>query len=108
MERDLDRFIEKDTIDYVVEGCDLFEIINFNEPMVLEAMRSTYAEDADLCRCPICVEDLFALALNALPPRYIQPTSLRTYEGSHSFNDREAVAAAVCEASAKVKASPKH
>jgi len=102
------RFIEKDSIDYVVESCDLYEIINYNEPMVLEAMRLTFREDRDLCRCSLCVEDLFALALNTLPPRYIQSTSLHTYEESGTFIDMEAVTAAVREAAAKVRASPKH
>ena len=103
-----EEFVERDSIDYLVEGHDLFEIVNFNEPLVLAVMREVYGADPTLCRCLLCVEDVFALALNTLPPRYIQPTSLRAYELSRSFIDEEAVRKKVVEAVEKVKASPKH
>ncbi len=104
----MDEFIGRDSINYSVEGHDLYEIINYHEPLVLRFMREAYEQDPSLCRCALCVEDSFALALNALPPRYIQVTSLRTYESSRTFIDEETVRQKVLEAIAKVKASPKH
>lgn len=104
----MERFGGKDSIDYMVTDCDLFDIVNYNEPMVLEVMREIYEEDVVACRCNLCIEDVFALALNALPARYIQPTSLRTYSVSEHFIDRKAVLAAVRTAMETVGASPKH
>jgi len=100
--------LSRDAIDYDVAGHSLSEIINFNEDAVLRAMRGLYARDKDLCRCSICVEDLFALALNTLPPRYIQATSLHTYEGSRHYLPEEQITAAVADAAGKVKARPNH
>lgn len=104
----MEEFIDRDSISYSVEGHDLYEIINYHEPLVLQIMREAYREDPSLCRCALCVEDSFALALNTLPPRYIQVTSLRTYQSSRSFIDEETVRQKVMEALAKVKSSPKH
>jgi competence protein ComFB len=101
-------FIERDNIDYSVEGQELSEIMNFNERTVLDAMRRAYAADPTLCRCSLCVEDVYALALNALPPRYIQPTSLHLFEASPHFIPLAEVEAKVQEAVARVKAGPKH
>jgi len=100
--------LSRDAIDYDVAGHSLAEIINFNEDGVLRAMRKLYAGDAALCRCSICVEDIFALALNTLPPRYIQATSVHTYEGSRNFIPAEQVTAVVAESAGKVKARPNH
>ncbi len=100
--------ISRDGLDYQVEGHSLGEIFNFNEYAVLKAMRELYAADPGLCRCSLCVEDVFALALNALPPRYIQSTSLRTYELSPKFIGAEEVGSKVREALAKVAGSPNH
>ncbi|MEW6490464.1 MAG: late competence development ComFB family protein [Thermodesulfobacteriota bacterium] len=100
--------LTRDAIDYLVAGHSLHEIVNFNEHAVLKAMRRLYGHDTSLCRCSLCVEDTFALALNALPPRYIQATSLHTYEGSSQFIAEDKVRAAVEEAAGKVKARPNH
>lgn len=100
--------LTRDAIDYRVAGHSLHEIVNFNECAVLQAMRRLYGHDTSLCRCSLCVEDTFALALNALPPRYIQATSLHTYGGSGQFISEDKVRAVVEEAAGKVKARPNH
>ena len=101
-------FIERSKVDYRVEGRGLDEIINYNEYLVLKAMRELYRKDPSLCRCPICVEDAYALALNLLPPRYIQVTSSRTYETSRHYIGEEEVRARVLESIVKVKENPNH
>jgi len=100
--------LSREAIDYGVAGHSLSEIINFNEGAVLQAMRRLYERDPHLCRCSICVEDTFALALNTLPPRYIQATSVHTYEGSRHYLPAEQIAAAVADAAGKVAARPNH
>lgn len=98
----------RDAIDYAVEGHSLHEIVNFNEHLVLKALRKLYADDKSFCRCDICIEDVFALALNSLPPRYIQATSMVTYQESSRFISEEQVVSKVAEAAEKVKARPNH
>jgi competence protein ComFB len=100
--------LTRDAIDYSVAGHSLHEILNFNEHLVVKALRQLYATDRSVCPCPICVEDTFALALNSLPPRYIQPTSVKTYLESPHFVPEEKVRDKVAEAAAKVKERPNH
>ena len=100
--------LDRDSIDYQVQGHSLREIINYNEYLVLKLMRRAYEANPGLCRCSLCVEDIFALSLNSLPPRYIQGTSLRTYEKSPHFIGEEEVGAKVREALDRVRKSPNH
>jgi competence protein ComFB len=53
---------------------DLSEIVNVNEELVIELMEIVFDEDQTLCRCPVCIEDIYALALNQLKPLYVQIT----------------------------------
>jgi competence protein ComFB len=100
--------LTRDGIDYSVAGHSLQDIVNYNEHLVLKALRQIYAADKSLCRCPICVEDAFALALNSLPPRYIQATSVQTYQESVNFVSEEQVRARVADATSKVQNRPNH
>jgi competence protein ComFB len=100
--------ITRDGIDYDVAGQTLRDIVNYNEIAVMEAMRSVFGQNLALCRCRYCVEDIYALALNSLPPRYIQAGSVRTYKSSGGFLDEEAVWHGVVEAVAKVRMRPNH
>lgn len=100
--------IVRDETDYAVEGHSLQEIVNFNEVAVLRAMRELFGRDPDLCRCSLCVEDVYALALNSLPPRYIQATSVRTYRGSAHFISEEEIQQQVRQAVDRVRANPNH
>jgi competence protein ComFB len=101
-------FIERDSVNYEIEGVSLYEIANIHERTVLGLMREVYEADPSLCRCSLCVEDVYALSLNSLPPRYLQTTSLEVYEAGPHFIPRETVRAKILEAAAKVKAGPKH
>lgn len=101
-------FIVRSSVDYAVAEHSLYEIVNFNEHLVLQAMREVFAADPDLCRCNLCVEDVYALSLNSLPPRYIQATSGQTYSASEHYVDPEAVRAKVEEAARRVRERPGH
>jgi hypothetical protein len=100
--------IDRDSIDWSVEGHSLRDILNFNECVVLDLMREIYQDDSSLCRCDTCIEDVYALTLNALPTRYIQVTSVRTYQESVGFIDKDNVKPKLLEAIDKVKERPNH
>jgi hypothetical protein len=100
--------IDRDSIDWSVEGRSLRDILNFNECVVLELMREIYEDDPSLCRCDACIEDVYALTLNALPTRYIQVTSVRTYKESAGFINKDDVKPKLNEAIGKVKDRPNH
>ena len=100
--------ISRDMIDYTVAGHSLIDIANYNEYLVLKLMREVYKKDDGLCSCSLCVEDIFALTLNSLSPRYIQVTSVRTYEESKYFIKEEEVRAKLMESVEKVRSNPTH
>ena len=96
-------------IDYSIEGHSLDEIVNFNEHLVLGELRKLYAKDTTLCRCNTCVEDLYALALNQVPPRYLQVTSRERYQSDQDRYISSTVVGEVLEkVAATVKAKPNH
>ena len=53
---------------------DLSDIVNINEELVIDLMEAIFNENQSLCRCSVCVEDIYALALNQLKPLYVQAT----------------------------------
>jgi competence protein ComFB len=91
--------------------CDLTGIGNINEEIVIELMEIVLNEDKNICRCQLCIEDIYALSLNQLPPRYVQSTFKdRTL---HDVNltsriDRTQIEKAVREAIGKVRKNPYH
>lgn len=100
--------VSRDDVDFRVAGHSLQDIVNHNELVVLEVMREEFAKNLSLCQCRFCVEDVYALSLNALPARYIQPSSLQTYKASTHFIDASAVREKVREAIAAVSKRPNH
>lgn len=101
-------FLSREDIDYDVVGHQLEHIVNYHETSVLAEMRALYEKKADLCRCEICIEDIYALALNSLSPRYVQETRAGQYERSSQFIPIEEVRVKVEEAAAKVGGNPNH
>ena len=98
----------RDGIDYNIEDCSVTDIFNYNELIVLKVIREILREDRSLCRCPICLEDLFALSMNSIPPRYIQITSIKKYVTSDNFIDEKTIRKKVLEAWEKIKTKPGH
>lgn len=88
----------------------MYELRNFSEVMVKQAM-DEYLAKADLpCKCERCRADIAAFALNRLPPRYY--VSLRgevmTHFESQMAPDRARVLAEVVAAGQVVSAYPSH
>ncbi len=61
----------------------LLEICNLNEEFVIKKIESILSEDTSICRCRLCIEDMYALSLNMLPTRYVQST----YRITNFFNE---------------------
>lgn len=98
--------LTRNDISYVVEGISLDHIINYNEILILEVMQEVYAEDSSICNCSLCIEDIYALSLNKISPRYIQSTSVDIYKASKNYIGKDLVKANVLEAVKMVKDKP--
>ena len=61
---------------YVVLGANLFSIRNRNEPRVIELLPAALGEFPDFSPDMLDIEDIYALALNNLPARYVQKGSI--------------------------------
>ncbi len=83
---------------------DLGRITNKNEKRVILAMEKLLADLDEWDPEPLDIQDIYALALNRLPPRYVQ-------DGTIVFNEpvkREEVERVVGEAIKTVKDSPNY
>jgi hypothetical protein len=58
----------------ILFGCDVSSIENINEELVVEMMEKIINEDNTICRCQLCIEDIYALSLNKIKPLYVQST----------------------------------
>ncbi len=85
---------------------DLENVYNLNESAVVEAIERLAAADPALCKCRMCLEDIFALALNTLPAKYVQ-----SYYSTHDVTklvDAKQVDAVVKKTAKKVAKNPHH
>ncbi len=92
-------------------GFDLSDINNINEELVIELMEKILNADKTICRCHLCIEDIYALSLNHLPPLYVQSTFKDTTSHDNDLTrilDRAKVEKAVREATNKVNSNPYH
>ncbi|MDH4121859.1 MAG: late competence development ComFB family protein [Deltaproteobacteria bacterium] len=60
----------------VVNGYNLSTIQNRNKLRVVKRMREALQKAQGFCGCRICVEDLFAATMNAVPAHYAQEGSV--------------------------------
>ena len=92
--------------DRMVMDHDLENVYNLNEGAVVEAIERIVAAAADeaICKCKMCLEDIFALALNTLPAKYVQ-----SYYSTHDVNkllDKEEIDKVVRKTAKKVAKNP--
>ncbi|MFQ5560213.1 MAG: late competence development ComFB family protein [Nitrospinota bacterium] len=85
------------------------EIRNHSEDVVFNAICSQFRLNPEFCVCKNCLEDIFALSLNNLPPRYGQPHQITERVGP-SGSDEAFVQAvvAVKKAMERVGEFPHH
>jgi len=100
--------LSRDVLNYTIGGCYVGDIINFNEIIAVKTMREMLESDNSFCRCDVCIEDTYALAMNGLPPRYIQVTSVEKYTQSKDFINDVTIRDSVIQAMEKVRAEPNH
>ena len=86
------------------------EVHNVMEDVVRDTLL-TYKEKMNLkCDCERCLEDIMALALNDLPPRYIANANLSPYIRATHETDRQGstnIITIIAKAASKVSSSPR-
>lgn len=90
---------------YKVKEMSMENIRNRQETRVAEHLRKQLEQDPDFCGCRLCVEDVYAIALNALPAQYVQAGSLVLRNQAPSDQD---VSRAVEDATDIVRVRPNH
>ena len=53
-------------------GHELDNVYNLSEIVVIETMKKYLEAHPHICRCTVCLEDMYALALNRIPAKYLQ------------------------------------
>lgn len=74
---------------------DLSRILNRNEKRVVMAMDKVFAAIDDWEPQALDIQDIFALALNSLPPRYVQEGTIVFKESVRNAEIEQAVLMAV-------------
>lgn len=90
---------------YQYNDFSLEPIRNRQESRVVAAMRDLLPPADDFCGCRLCVEDVYAIALNDLPAHYVQNGSLVFRRQPPSDED---IQRAVADALDKVRVRPNH
>lgn len=85
------------------------KIKNYMEDLVIERINSLL-EEHDYCKCFHCFNDMLAIALNALPPRYFSTDKgeLYTKVATSRSESQISLTTAVTNAAKKVKENPRH
>ncbi|MBM7854082.1 competence protein ComFB [Desulfohalotomaculum tongense] len=84
---------------------------NYTETAVLQLLNEVLKNyDGSLCTCERCRQDIIALALNNLPPRYIVTDTgeIITQVSFNHFGGRAQVIAQIVKAVETVAKNPRH
>jgi len=100
--------LSREILNYTINGCYVGDVINFNEIIAIKTMQEILSNDDSYCSCDACIEDTYALAMNNLPPRYIQVTSVEKYTQSKSYICDATVRDSIIQAMEKVRITPNH
>jgi competence protein ComFB len=93
----------------ITDKYDFETLVNDSERMVLRELDVQLATAVGVCTCQDCVLDMAAFALNNVKPTYRVSLMGRVYAQSGSnMQHAQAIARAVRDAIAKVKANPSH
>ncbi len=85
------------------------QIKNYMEEIVFNQMKEVLS-DINVCSCEKCVMDIAAIALNALPPKYIVTEKGELFSKIDSLKQQFEVdvISAITRAAVLVKRSPRH
>ena len=90
---------------YMINDFSLDHVRNRHEAIVLNFMREKLPGETDFCGCNLCLEDVYAVAMNTLPAHYVQRSSIILKKEPPSDAD---IARTVEDAFDKVKVRPNH
>lgn len=90
---------------YMINDISLDHVRNRHEIIVLGVMREKLPGEKDFCGCNLCLEDVYAVAMNTLPAHYVQRSSIILNKEPPSDAD---IARTVEDAIDKVKVRPNH
>ncbi|MBO8138261.1 MAG: late competence development ComFB family protein [Desulfotomaculum sp.] len=88
---------------------------NYTETVVLQLLNSVLEDykknkNPNICTCERCRQDIMAIALNNLPPRYIATDTgeVITQVAFNQFGGRAEIITQLIKAIEKVNANPRH
>ena len=90
---------------YIIGETNLEHVRNRHETRVIDTMRDLVSDTEDFCGCRICLEDVFAVAMNGLPAHYVQSASIVLKKMPPSEQD---ISRAVADAIGVVRVRPNH
>ena len=90
-----------------IHNFEIKHIENETEKIVAKALNQLLAERDDLCKCQVCVEDMFLYALTLLPALYRHQATLRLVMHSPRISQKQ-IDGAIDKAIGEVLAHPKH
>lgn len=88
----------------------MYELKNYMETVVQQALREYMAKVTLSCACERCIADIISLTLNQLPAKYYVTLKgeILTHWESQTLPDQAKVMAAIIKAAKQVAASPSH
>ena len=90
---------------YIIGETTLEHVRNRHEARVIDTMRAILSDMKDFCGCRICLEDVFAVAMNGLPAHYVQSASIVLKKMPPTEQD---ISRAVADAIDVVQVRPNH
>ncbi|BCV25051.1 late competence development ComFB family protein [Gelria sp. Kuro-4] len=86
------------------------QLVNCMEAAVAAHFSEVARRFPEACRCPRCRLDVLALALNALPPRYVVSETGEVYARAEQLSQQynADIAIALTRAFSQVLAAPRH
>lgn len=84
------------------------KVLNAMEPLVAEALNEYWADINMPCKCEQCKNDVFALALNSITPRYVSKDSGVAFVKAQFFDKqmKTNIIVKIAEATKKVAEYP--
>lgn len=85
-------------------------LINYMEVIIKEKLPSVLEKEELDCTCEKCIEDVMALTLNNLPPKYVATEKGIVYEKINQFDIQfnADIVRELTNAIKKVKENPRH